>query len=111
VHSELKAGNHSVSRSQQPFGQVWSDMALEQSINCDSKSKGGLVGMTKKEDAVERWFLTSHERAAITTSLKEMCGVENDRIGTHKEASVKRNERDEKDAKEPSLTFYYWFNE
>ena len=48
VHSEFTAGNHSVSRTR-PFGQVWSDMALEQSINCDSKSKGDLAGMTQKE--------------------------------------------------------------
>ena len=97
VYSEFIAGNHSVSRSQQPFGQVWSDMALEQSINCDSKSKGGLVGITQQDGTVDRWFLTSHERAAITRSLKDMCGVENDKIGTHKETSVTRIERDEKD--------------
>ncbi|CAB4012975.1 Hypothetical predicted protein [Paramuricea clavata] len=97
VYSEFIAGNHSISRSQQPFGQVWSDMALEQSINCDSKSKGGLVGITQQDGAVDRWLLTSHERAAITRSLKEMCRVENDKIGTHKETSVMRIERDKKD--------------
>ena len=33
---------------------------------------------------MEHWSLTSHERAAITHSLKEMCGLENyERIGTH----------------------------
>ena len=31
-------------------------MALEQSITCDTKSKGGLVGMTNKDDAVGRRF-------------------------------------------------------
>ena len=65
--------------------------------HCDSKSKGGLVGITQQDGAVDRWFLTSHERAAITRSLKDMCGVENDKIGTHKETSVTRIERDEKD--------------
>ena len=59
------AGNHSVIRSKQPFSQVWTDMALEQSINLDSKSKGGIVGISTREDAVERWFITSHERAAL----------------------------------------------
>ena len=71
-------------------------MALEQSINLDSKSKGGIVGISRIEDAVERWFLTSHERAAITHSLKEMCGLENyERIGTHKEAGAARMKRDQ----------------
>ena len=30
IHEEFKSGGHSVSRSTQPFGQVWTDMALEQ---------------------------------------------------------------------------------
>ena len=69
VFQEFVTGTHSVSRSKQPFAQVWPDMALEQSINFDSKSKGGIVGMSTREDAVERWFLTSHERAAMTQAL------------------------------------------
>ena len=73
-------------------------MALEQSINLDAKTKGGIVGMSTNEDAVNRWFLTIHERAALTHALKEMCGPENcDRIGTHKEAEATRVSRDERD--------------
>ena len=86
---EFIAENHSVSRSNQPFAQVWPDMALEQSINLDTKTKGGIVGMSTNEDAVDRWFLTIHERAAMTHAPKEMCGLENcDRIGTHREAKA-----------------------
>ena len=69
-------------------------------FNLDSKLKGGIICISRREDAVERWFLTSHERAAITKSVKEMCEVEyGERIGTHKEASatqVKRGEDVEK---------------
>lgn len=98
VFKEFSAGNHSVSRSQQPFAECWTDMSLEQSFNLDSKSKGGIVGISRREDAVERWFLTSHERAAITHALKEMCGLENyERVGTHKEAGAARMKRDQKD--------------
>ena len=50
-------------------------MALEQSINLDTKSKGGIVGISRREDAVERWFLTSHGRAGNIHSLKEMFGL------------------------------------
>ena len=39
VHHEFVNGNHAVSRSTNPFAQVWTDMALEQSINADSKLK------------------------------------------------------------------------
>lgn len=98
VYNEFKNGNHPVARSSQPFGQVWTDMALEQSINRDSKSAGGIVGVTQNASALERWFLTSHERAAITSATKKMCKLDNDDIvGSHKEAGVQRVKRDESD--------------
>ena len=50
-------------------------MALEQSINADSKSKGGVVGITHNQSALERWFETVHEQASVTTALKEMYAI------------------------------------
>ena len=96
VYNEFKNGNHPVARSTQlPFGQVWTDMALEQSINRDSKSAGGIFGVTQNASALERWFLTSHERAAITSATKKMCKLDDDNIvGSHKEAGVQRVKRD-----------------
>lgn len=52
AHKEFLEGNHTVSRSNQSFSQVWSDMALEQSINLDSKTAGGIVGLTRKAGAL-----------------------------------------------------------
>ena len=64
----------------------------------DSKSKGGIVGISLNADALHRWFLTCHERAAITSAVRRMCGSDDpDRIGTHKEAALKRVERYEND--------------
>ena len=98
VYKEFINGNHSVSHSKEPFAQVWTDMALEQSINLDSKSKGGIMDMSTKEDAVDRWFLTIHDRAAMTQAVKAMCGFENSTcIGTHKDTGPSRLARDEKD--------------
>ena len=99
VYRQFMSGNHVVSRASNPFSQVSTDMALEQSINGDSKSKGGIVGISQRPAALERWFLTSHERAAITKSLKSMYGVvRDDRLGAaHKESSANRITRDEAD--------------
>lgn len=100
VHREFLEGNHAVSRSQQPFSQIWTDMALEQSVNRDSKTKGGIVGISQKEGALEKWFLTAHERAAVTTTTKEMCGVRTDgTMSVHKERDSLRMKRDEDDVK------------
>ena len=94
VYQESLNGDHSVSPFGQPFSRVWSDMALEQSINADSKSSGGVAGKSQNPSALERWFLTIHERAAITTALKSMYGVLNNKQVVHK-----RVRRDEEDVK------------
>lgn len=101
VHREFLQEGHSVSRSCHPFNQVWTDMALEQSVNRDSKTKGGIVGISQKADALERWFLTAHERAAITTATKAMCGHRgtDEHSTPHKEAGASRIKRDENDVR------------
>ena len=69
-------------------------MALEQSINADSKSRGGIIGISQNPGALDRWFLTSHERASVTTALKDMFTQERHRVDAHKEAVAKRVARD-----------------
>ena len=98
VYEEFMNGNHAVSRFKQAFAQVWTDMALELSINLDSKSKGGIIGISKKPCALERWFLTSHERTAITTALKKLCDLDDSESQIlHKDCSDSRIKRDEED--------------
>ena len=71
-------------------------MAVEQSINLDSKSKGGIVGISLNPDALQRRFLTYHEKVAITTAVKQMCSfAESNRVSSHKEVEPKRVECDE----------------
>ena len=99
VYQEFIAGNHSISRSCQPFSQVSTDMALEQSINAVSKSKGGIAGITQTPAALNRWFLTAHGRASITTALQEMYALQDSDKVSHKEAAPKRVKRDEDDVR------------
>ena len=78
VYEEFLNGNHPVSRSSQPFSQVWTDMALEQTINLDSKTRGGIVGLTQNASALDRWFITSHKTAELTAATKRLCNLEDD---------------------------------
>ena len=90
VHQQFLDGNHPVKRSQQNFNQVWTDMALEQSANRDSKIKGGIIGISKCPGALNRWFLTAHERASATSATKRMAGLEDeDEAKKHKEVGLK----------------------
>ena len=101
VHQEFLDGNHPVKRSRQRFNQVWTDMALEQSANRDSKTKGGIIGISKQPGALNRWFLTAHERASATTATKKMAGLAESESKSeeckHKETGPQRRMRDEKD--------------
>ena len=69
VHQEFANGYHAVSRSGKPFAQVWTDMALKQTINTDSKSKGQIIGISQNPVALDRWFPTNYEHASVTTAL------------------------------------------
>ena len=108
VHQEFMNGNHPVKRSKNKFNQVWSDMALEQSVNRDSKTKGGIVGITLQKNALDRWFLTAHVRAAVTSAIKEICSISNDDEQVselnHKEIGKKRRCRDERDVQSMLMT-------
>ena len=98
VHNEFVTGNHTVSRStSQSFNQVWTDMALEQSVNLDSKTNGGIIGITQRPGALQKWFLTAHERTATTTATKRMPDIDESTRSTHKESSRVRVQRDEDD--------------
>ena len=74
-------------------------MALEQSINTDSKSSGGVIGISQIPSALERRFLTIHERASITSALKAMYGLQDGEQASHKEAAARRVKRDEEGVK------------
>ena len=75
-------------------------MALEQSVNCNRKTKGG-IGITLQKNVLGRWFLTAHVRAAVTVAIKEICSISNDDKQVselnYKEIGKKRRCRDERD--------------
>ena len=48
---------------------------------------------------LQRWFLTIHEQASITSALKAVRGLQDGEQALHKEAATKRVERDEEDVK------------
>ena len=60
-------------------------MVLEQSINLDSKTKGGIIGTTQRQSALQKWFLTAHERTAATTATKSMIDLDESTRSTVKE--------------------------
>ena len=74
VYTAFKEANHSASRSKTvaKFNRVSTDMALEQGLNRDSKMKGGIIGVSHDENAVEKWTITAHLHAAVTSNFNVM---------------------------------------
>ena len=71
-------------------------MAIEQTCNCDSKTTGGIKGLTLKKGAVNRWLLSHHKRANIMKECKFM--ADKDQEGRiRKDLHKVRIERDEQD--------------
>ena len=71
-------------------------MALEQSLNRDVKSSGGLSRINKKEAARDRWFVNNHVRALISAKVSAMCHISKSTTHGHKEDSIARTKSDEK---------------
>lgn len=57
------------------FSPIAFDQTIEQTCNRDSKTKGGIVGMTQNRGAIHRWVLAQADRSAITRKCKLMASV------------------------------------
>ena len=67
AHRELQQGQFAVQRAPgHAFAQVPVDQAIEQSLNRDSTTRGGIIGFSLKPGAVHRWIITTHERSAVS---------------------------------------------
>ena len=74
------------------------DQVLEQTINKDSKGAGGLIGISRDENARTKWFLTSHVRAHLYGAQKQMCNSQTHSLALpHKEDNPAITTKDEAD--------------
>ena len=60
---------------QQRNNHGFSAVACNQTINWDSKTKGGLIGFPMNRASVHRWLLSQSERAAMAQRCKLMSGI------------------------------------
>ena len=47
------------------------DQAIEQSYNCPAKVSGGIIGVTRKKDAVALWDIIKHKKDEYVHLLKK----------------------------------------
>jgi hypothetical protein len=96
MYMHLVNGGFVVRRSEKTFNCVPTDQALEQSINREAKSRGGVIGFTLRKGALLRWLLTRAVTGEYSQSFKEMCQTAKARK-SHEELGTTRRGKDQND--------------
>jgi hypothetical protein len=60
------------------FSQIACDQTIEQTINRESKGRGGISGISLNRGTVKRWILTQPQRAEIARKCEDMAGMMDD---------------------------------
>ena len=96
AHQKFLQGEFSVQISSvRGFSQTAVDQTVEQTVNKLTKTEGEIIGFSLKKGAVQRWFITAHERASFSLKLKEMLCLNTNEDDIHKEFRAPRLAKDE----------------
>ena len=63
--------------------------SLYAGMNQDFETKGEIIGVSQDYNAVEKWAITIHVRAAVHANFKDICGVQD----TRKENELSRSRK------------------
>ena len=111
AHQKFLQGEFSIRRSSvRGFSQTAVDQTVEQTVNKSTKTKGGIIGLSLRKGAVQRWLITSHERASFSLKLKEMIGLNTNEDDIHKELRAPRLAKDENDVERVMSVIKGWVN-
>ena len=87
VYFQLESGDFCFQRSYSNFSQVAVDQAIEQTVNKDTKTRGGIVSFSRSPASVHKWMINAHFRTDVTRSVKQMAGLTGRDKYVHKECS------------------------
>ena len=114
AHQMLAGGDFGVQRTSHGFSQVPVDQTIEQTINRSTKTKGGIVGFSLRKGAVQKWFVTAHDRAAFVDKCRTMVATSGGGQGgeqwMHKETGSARLKADEADVERVREVVGSWCN-
>ena len=75
VHQAFCNGLFNVKRRNAKFNCISPDHAIESTINLDSKTEGGVTGITINEIALVKWTLTLPFCASVSATFSEMLHI------------------------------------
>ena len=112
AYSMLSQGDFGVQcTTSHGFSQLPVDQTIEQTLNRNTKTKGGIIGSSLKKGAVQWWMLTAYARASSADRCREMASLHpQDEIKGHKESGSVRKRKDEEDVKKVMEVISQWRN-
>ncbi|GFO48534.1 hypothetical protein PoB_007503900 [Plakobranchus ocellatus] len=72
----LQANGFSVSRSDRPASRTAAGMTMEQTINKQAKTSGGIVRFSRSQPAYYTCCVTRHNRAQYVSATYQMANIE-----------------------------------
>ena len=97
MYRHMMEGGFVVRRSaSRVFNCVPTDQALEQTINREAKSQGGVIGFTLRKGALLRWLMTRHITGEYAEAFKEICNSAS-KGKLHEELGASRSNKDRKE--------------
>ena len=96
IYASFSQGGFVVSHTLKCGSGVPMDQALEKEYDKPAKGQGGIIGISKRKEAVAQWNITKHEKAKFTKHLHELCSLNDEGEYTlHHEFSRSLIEADE----------------
>ena len=97
IYEAFSNGDFVVRHSSRRCSAVPIDQALEKEYNKPAKSQSGIIGITRRKEAVCKWNIIKHEKAKYRTCLQEICQMsEGDEYSLHHEFSQRITREDQK---------------
>ena len=98
VYQHMCEGGFIVRRSNRyRFNYVSTDQALEQPLNKEGKSEGGIIGLALWKGAMIRWLMTRHIASEFANAFQVLCHDESQRQRMHEGLWKSRKTGDESD--------------
>ena len=95
IYDSFLAGGFVVSQTRRRGSKLPMDQALEKQYNKPAKGQSGIIGFSRRKEAVCKWNIVKHEKSQYTSSLEKVCDIINeDEYSIHHEFSMSRTETD-----------------
>ena len=96
MHRAFVEGDFVVRHTYRGGSAVPVDQALEKAYNKPAKGHAGIVGISRRKEAVSRWNLVKHKKLKYRSFLQEICGLSDyDEYALHHEYTKSIRETDE----------------